>query len=80
LGGAALPAEAALVLAACESIVAEEFRLEHSIRPTRKTASRDPASAVRKLRITASHHDLPVARKAEEEKTNLDEEVGSPQA
>jgi hypothetical protein len=54
LGGAALPAEAALVLAACESIVAEEFRLEHSIRPTRKTASRDPAIAVRKLRITAS--------------------------
>src|SRR3984893_18137927 len=35
-----------------------------------KTASRDPASAVRKLRTTASHHDLPVARNAEEEKSN----------
>ena len=68
LGGAAPPDEAPFVLTACESIVAEEFRLERSITPDPKTASRDPASAGRKLRTTDSHHDLPVARKAKEEK------------
>jgi hypothetical protein len=79
LGGAALPAEAALVLTACGATI-HKFRLERSITPDSKTASRDPASAVRKLRTADSHHALLVARKAEEEKRNLDEEVGSPQA
>jgi hypothetical protein len=79
LGGAAPPAEAALVLTACGATI-HKFRLERSITPDSKTASRDPASAVRKLCTTDSHHDLPAARIAEEEKSNLDEEVGSPQA
>ena len=42
LGGAALPAEAALVLAACESIVAEEFWLERSITPDSKNGLERP--------------------------------------
>ena len=39
----------------------------------------NPARAARKVRTTDSHHVLPAARKAEE-KSNLDEEVGSPLA
>src|SRR5580704_3115729 len=76
LGGAAPPAGAPLVLSAYCSrrprATIHKFRLERSITPDSKTASRDPASAVRKLRTTDSHHDLPAARKAEEEKSNLD--------
>jgi hypothetical protein len=86
IGDAAPSAEAPLVLTACENrsrrprATIHKFRLERSITPDSKTASRDPVGAVRKLRTTDCHHDLPVARKAEVEKSNLDEEVRSPQA
>ena len=58
LGGAAPPAVAPLVLSAYCSrrprATIHKFRLERSITPDLKTASREPASAVRKLRTTDS--------------------------
>jgi hypothetical protein len=81
LGGAAPPAGAPLVLTACACrsrrpwATIHKFRPECSITPNSKTASRDSAGAVRKLRTTASHH-LPVARKAAEEKSNLTKRSG----
>ena len=58
LGGAAPPAVAPLVLSAYCSrrprATIHKFRLERSITPDSKTASREPASAVRKLRTTDS--------------------------